>query len=503
MTPSPPSLPSLCAALAGVLCLSVAPALAARPSSGGRLADPTQAVNRFARQPAGVSSTCFWGAPAGPLDAPVNALAPDTGVAYWYTRLSLPAGARLVLRGSFAHARFMELASYATVNGERGTVVSDLRDDQVRPDPGSANPFRAGASRADEARRSFTITVSGQTDPGPGRRRQNTLYARAGGRAGERAAIELGLRIYRADALRDMAGGVPLPRAVLTLPGGGRASGRAVCRDLRVHGGWAALSLANLGVPPSAYLRLLSLARPNPSAPRATLPALRTHPALDPPRFYRLFNQARALEPFLAGTLLQKEIAGLPTAPSQALYPTRGMFAVYAYADRTFGPDRRGHNILVLRGRMPTHPRTFAGERHNDLRGKQVRYWSLCNYGAASNPPLAPVNGECLFDEEIPTDGRGFYTIVVSLRGDRPRNATQRCGAVWMDWTPKGDGVRRGHHRLIMLAMRNLLPARSFAQGIDKVRVPGTERRVMGGYLPAGTYTTRSRFERRGCRRDV
>jgi hypothetical protein len=60
-------------------------------------------------------------------------------------------------------------------------------------------------------------------------------------------------------------------------------------------------------------------------------------------------------------------------------------------------------------------------------------------YGAIANPPLLPVNGPCPFDEEIPPDRSGFYTIVVSLPEDRPATATVQCGVAWMDWG-KGTG---------------------------------------------------------------
>jgi hypothetical protein len=140
---------------------------------------------------------------------------------------------------------------------------------------------------------------------------------------------------------------------------------------------------------------------------------------------------------------------------------------------------------------------TFLRARQNDAAGTLVRYWSLCNYGAIANPPLLPVNAPCLFDEEIPTDRSGFYTIVVSLPEDRPVNATVQCGVAWMDWGTAGDGLTRP--RLIDLMMRNQLCDPAFAQCADKVLVPDTEARVMGDYLPAGTYTSRSGFEALGC----
>jgi hypothetical protein len=33
----------------------------------------------------------------------------------------------------------------------------------------------------------------------------------------------------------------------------------------------------------------------------------------------------------------------------------------------------------------------------------------------------------CLYDEQVPTDADGFFTIVVSLPEDRPANATNKA----------------------------------------------------------------------------
>jgi hypothetical protein len=141
-------------------------------------------------------------------------------------------------------------------------------------------------------------------------------------------------------------------------------------------------------------------------------------------------NPKRLAEPFFRGTALQSQIATLPTTLTSGLYATPANAYVVGYASRLLGPDPGGHNVLVLHAKLPTHPSTFARDRVNDSGGKQVRYWSLCNYGAlvveiGTGPVL--MDG-CLFDEQVPTDADGFYTVVVSLPEDRPANATAQCG---------------------------------------------------------------------------
>ena len=147
---------------------------------------------------------------------------------------------------------------------------------------------------------------------------------------------------------------------------------------------------------------------------------------------------------------------------------------------------------------MPTHPHTYDRETKNRSAGTQARFWSLCNYGSYANPPLLPANSACLFDERVPTNAAGDYTMVVSLPQDRPKNATDKCGVAWMNWGTAGDG--QGRATLDNLVIREQLDSTSYAQGIDKITTPDTEQRVMGAHYPKGTYMTKTQFQQRGCR---
>jgi hypothetical protein len=146
---------------------------------------------------------------------------------------------------------------------------------------------------------------------------------------------------------------------------------------------------------------------------------------------------------------------------------------------------------------MPTHPSTYTASGVNNYAGTQVRYWSLCNYTAISKPTLFEAGSACLFDEEVPTNAEGDYTIVVSLPQDRPKNARVGCGVAWMNWGSVGDA--EGRTDLDWFVMRNQLSNPTFAQSVEKVTVPGTEEAVLGAYYPHGTYSTQQEFEGRGC----
>jgi hypothetical protein len=464
-----------------VVGLAVMPVAALGEASVGAVTPGEQGLGPIA--------ACFWGRPGvnvGPIDElsyPVeNELGPDTNVAYYYTRFQLPAGATVVLHGQFPHARFFSLTTYVVKGEVPGYPSTSIYDEQIDPDPGSINPFRHGEDR-DARSRSYTVTISGQTppvNPAP-----NTLYAGQEGATGDTQQIELMMRIYRPDKNLEANGGVPPPAPTLNLVGAlPVVEEAAVCSALADVSGIENIITAHVGVPVSTYVHLRELA----PAP---------HPATNPPTWERFFNNARVLVPFFrgAGEPYESLIEQLPTGIAGGLYSTPSNAYMNAYVDRTIGPNTEGHNILVLHAKMPTHPETYEHNLLNESAGVEVRYWSLCGYGSVA--PLLPVRSSCLFDQEVPTNSNGEYTIVVSLPEDRPRNARPWCGVAWMDWGTTGDG--HGRPTLDELVIRNQLSSPTFAQSIEAVTVPGTEREVMGAYYPTGTYETKQQFEGGRC----
>jgi hypothetical protein len=113
-----------------------------------------------------------------------------------------------------------------------------------------------------------------------------------------------------------------------------------------------------------------------------------------------------------------------------------------------------------------------------------LRYWSIC-----SNDGLSERYFDCLTDDTIITDPLGNYTIVVSNTQNRPSNATASCGISWLNWGPLSDSL---------LIVRNMLPAPTFSQAIQRVLV-GHEAAGMGAYYPSTAYTTRAGVESHGC----
>jgi len=479
--------------IGSALALAALPIASAAASEGISL---TPLVAPFASQGQGPINKCFWGKPeanVGPITelgetvGPGGQLGADTNVVYYYTRFQLPAGATVTLHGQFPHSRFMSFTSYKTVNEEPGIAATALEDEQINPDAGSVNPYRAGEARFDP-RRSFTVTISGQTppaDPAP-----NTLYVGQEGKTGETQQVELIERIYRADLGLEANGGVPLPSPTYNPAVGTPVSEEAgVCSGLSDVSGLENVVTTHIGVPAATYKKLRS------ELPGTVAPA--THPAVNPIRWERFFNSGYLVAPFYRGTALEPLIKTLNAELKPGLYPTPANAYMSGYASRLFGPNAEGHNILVLHAKMPTHPNTFLLNPVNNSAGKQLRYWSLCNYASISKSTLLEAGSACLFDEEVPTNAEGNYTIVVSLPEDRPKNANPLCGVAWMNWGTVGD--REGRPDLDLLTIRNQLSNPSFAQSIEKVTVPGTEEEVMGAYYPHGSYMTKQEFEARKC----
>ena len=395
-------------------------------------------------------SACLWGGPATVSDPAYNFAFPDSAATYWFTRFQLPAGAQLLLHGRFAHARYQSLNAY---NAANATPVDALNDVQTVPDRGSTNPFLPGALRT-ATQRSYTVTVTA-TAP-PAQRAPNTLYA---GVPGQDSQV-LFYRVYVPDRGQDVTGGVGLPRLEVRLADHQVLRGQAACDAIGVSTAKPVIQTLS----PATYAAL----RDQPGQPP-------TFPAADPPVFRAFYSTS-----FLVACGYLGQCGGDP-ARAGGQYSNIDNAYLTAFANRGFGP------VLVLRGKLPTTPRTYNGELF--MGTGQMRYWSICQ-----NESLATTKAtSCLYDEQIPVNRDGYYTIVTSLPADRPANATTRCGVGYLPWPADGDGA--GHPDDALLIVRNMLPSPWFHQAVQDTTTPGDEAAVMGPYLPKGQYMTTAQFD--------
>jgi hypothetical protein len=141
----------------------------------------------------------------------------------------------------------------------------------------------------------------------------------------------------------------------------------------------------------------------------------------------------------------------------------------------------------MVRGRMPTTPKTYNGDDYLDE--GQLRYWSICSNQGFANTRV----NDCLFDEEIPLDDNGFYTVLVSRAEDRPRNAIKQCGMAWLPMADDGDGMF--DEDVTVVQIREMLAAPDYKHAIKRVTKQSELANVMGPYMPRTRYMQPNQVE--------
>ncbi len=424
---------------------------------------------------------CFWAPPKGtdyahlPGALPIQNpnLYPDVGSTYFVAQYVLPAGASLTIQGRYPHERYMSFTMWNRLGGGQIGPGDSIRDQNIRPDRGSVNPF-VYPNRRDLRRRSYTVhIVSG---PVPARRAPNTVYT---GSTNPSDRLGMSQRNYLPDRGLDGTGGVGQPKVTLNLANGTRLTGAQACRELQPI---FAKSVA--GTFPQAAWEALVAASPDPA----------NSPAANPVRWERFWNARYSV----AGAFIANPAVRASTYPPtdvggfQSNPDTRYMSAQISLR---FG------KVITVSGKLPTFPSTLPGSRRMPRPG-QLRYWSLCT----GSSPVSGLGYDCVYDQQVPLRGDRRYTLVVSRPADRPRNATPACGYKWLDFG-KGENYPEDHPAptsrdyIGLLYMRFMAVNPRWAQAPQRVKTPGTEARVMGPYFPRSTYTSKASFERRGCKK--
>jgi hypothetical protein len=379
-----------------------------------------------------------------------NILFPEVTTTYLGALAPVPPGGYVEITGEFPHARYMSLQTYSS--GLRSLTV--LRDEVIVPDPGSANPFVAGAYRTVTARKYTVRIVSGQPPENGGP--PNTLYDTNAD--GSESGRGLAYRIYLPDTGTGKFAGVAPPKLTFVLKNGKRIPAPD-CPDLVPDTSPIWKVAANLG---------LGIKVPTPSLLAYREPVF--HKYVNAPTSYALGltdNQYLGRFSPAVTSVTLKLPAGLGENADNKY--------VAAYLSQEFG------TVLALRAKLPTAPRTLAGQP--TMGTGQLRFWSMCTGNRTT------ITHGCVVDEDTPVDANGRYTVVISQARARPRNATKACGAAWIPWGPDPKGIA---------IMRNMLPADGFANAVQRA-TPGTEEAVLGPYYPRGTYYSKAAFEAIGC----
>lgn len=427
-----------------------------------RLRDGSLIVHDVARDgPIPGPRSCFWLRGPHSADPYINLAYPDSSVFYWAAVFSIPEGATLEIKGEFAHARYQSFISY----DERGRPIESLADYLIQPGDGASNPYRSGENRNAE-NRSYSVRVLNEA-PAAERaigeynqnQRSNVLHTPAYG-DGQQTIL---YRIYLPDVGRWPDGGVALPAPVLTLAHGETLDGKDACDALRSRQRLQ-ISADAAGIPASVYRDLLN----QPGKPD-------TWPAQVPARWYIQLDR-----PSLIG-IYTGEMSANPRRSEGGFYPNLDNQYIRTIVNRKHG------KVFMLHGKMPTTPKTF--DRSDSMEDAELRYWSLCSNQGFANTRV----NACLFDEEVPLDRNGFYTIVISREADRPRNATKACGIAWLPMADDGDGMF--DEDVTIVQIRNMLASPDFPHAIQRVEQQDQLEAVMGPYLPKTMYLQPNQIE--------
>jgi hypothetical protein len=410
----------------------------------------------------GVDTTCqFSFTRLDPTTA--NTLFLDTNAVYWVSGYQAAPGTRIRITGEFPYSRYTSWNVYDS----SARPIDALADAKIEPDPGSSNPFLPGADRTKRPR-NYTLFL--RFEPRPRDPAPNTLYSGVTREGSPNFTGSFWLRMYIPDRGRDAKGGVPLPRITLERDG---AAGTPPSVDACLEA-------------QAPYLESINQAiRGSEGTPDFTGEST-AYPGRNPPVWRKFVNFSQSFTEVVfnneAGEELYDEALRFPTND-----PRRGA-GIFANNDISYvftGSSRGFGEVLVIRGRAPTFPDTWPPARVMP-RGKQLRYFSFCQYEPASQRVI-----DCVSDHRITVDSKGFYTVVVSTPANRPANARASCGVTWLAWGPAKQGL---------LIYRHMLAEPSFGQSIEQVANPGLERQTMADYYPDAQYLKgKAAFDARGC----
>jgi hypothetical protein len=403
---------------------------------------------------------------------------PDKQPTYLFGEIAIPAGTELTVRGRFPHVRFFNFSIYLF---ERNTFVNtdggSIDGYDMEPDAGSTNPFVVGADR-DATKRNFTIRILTKDAPtNAAERAKNTVYL-----GNKDQAIFGGFRMYVANKGLDGTGWGPANLPSRDGPGltyeATLADGSKLSQEEATRRFGKIMGDAPPPIEPDGWYKLVNNPDNNPCMTPATAPAC-------PKSQFFLFTSLR--DAVYGAFMKPEERAKLPVPKNKGSGANASTAYLVNYTSRKFGP------LYVFRAKMPTFPNTWANTK--TMPGGEVQYWSVATMASFINGSL----WDGVFDMQVPVDKDGYYTIVVSLPEDRPKNATEKDGVAWINWgAGEGIGDPRNRKDWGALLMRFMVPHKDWKYSPLQ---PGDLATAMGPYYPKGYYTTKADFEKNGVRK--
>jgi hypothetical protein len=135
--------------------------------------------------------------------------------------------------------------------------------------------------------------------------------------------------------------------------------------------------------------------------------------------------------------------------------------------------------VFVCRAKAFTAPHT--PEEPVYAPGKDIRGFTITTYNF-----WAGICNDAVVDHEVALDEEGWFTVVVSTRQNRPRNATVEHGITWLDWGDYLDG---------QLTFRMLIRRNPLLQALKRALDTGEASGKVAPYVPRAAHCSRQAFE--------
>jgi len=453
----------------------------------------------------------------------IRAGVPDPHVTYLALGTSLaPFGSKLVVEGEFPYCRFFSFQISPPFDGKgycinraMGPMEVSLVDTDIKPLPGSANPFLPGANRKGKDRKykvTFDLAIG---DPvalnpsfkppyrGEGNERVGGLIHSQGPWWKELKAKgewNMGLfwvRYYAPDKDKGGMAGVSLPKAYYVLPTGEKYFINSDFKGL------------------TEILNKRNPAKPSPPAE----PVKSIGPEVG---WSKSFGILRSIgDGIMLGLnktqlqdkeyVSQMELGATGRGEKQpAPYhyersATENNYVTYLGRSMSLGKNK----VIILTGKLPTFPPTREGQAV--FQTAQLRYWSLTTYDYSFFRKTVGSATTSIMDDEVVLDANRKFIIVYSRPEDRPKNATRENGVTWVNWGPLADqgflirwvsvepewSLPNNPHE------RNLPWATACYSGSrfdPKLTYTNNQQGFLGEYQPKIHYMTRNEFEALGTK---
>ncbi len=445
----------------------------------------------------------FWSGPKGleyglllgAQPYQVANLYPDAGTSYFVGWFTLPKGAKLIITGEYGHLRYFSYTVATKLpNGQLGNG-DFIVDENIQPDKDCVNPFDPDEKRSATPRRYTLHIVNGEAPKQSENRPKNTIFTgiteekrlKSDLTGNKDLQSHLAFRNYLPDVGYDGTGNVTLaeehghglPEVALEMDGK-LYHGEEMRSILHVE--------KNAQIPGSSVTDWLGQVAASYNPKNA--PAL--PPRFEPNYFQRFWNtNYSALGAFILDP--EERVTTYPAKADGGLANNPDTVYMLASVSLEYG------RVFVIKGKMPRHQKTRHGEETWE-KDPQLRYLSATTGGSLPSG----LGWATVYDEEIPVDDDGNFTIVVSWQEDRPKNARTECGIKWLDFG-EGEGHYIGARNWVTYVyMRYQHMSKDWLESPKHIPTP-TEKHpnpqdahVMREYYPKSKYMSKADFENLG-----